>query len=154
MTVESEPTTPNPPGTVRAAFWTLIASAVIRVLFAILTIASWNAFVNEAVAHPLAHTSADQMRSYAHTVLTENIIVDLVFGGLWVLAAYLVRGGRNWARLTLTVIVVLFGIFDILNGTDLYTLISVLIELVAVGMLYLPASREYFAATKADKRIA
>jgi hypothetical protein len=153
VTVESEPTTPEPPGPVRASFWTLIASAVIRVIFAIITIASWNAFVNEAVQHLPAHTTAEQMRGYAHTVLTENIIVDLVFGGLWVLFAYLIRNGRNWARLTLTVIVVVFGIFDILNGTDLYTLISVLIELVAVGMLYLPASREYYAATKAAKQI-
>lgn len=151
MTLASEPTAANPPGPVRAAFWTLIASAAIRVLFAVLTVASWSAFVSEAVAHPSANTSADQMRTYAHTVLIENIVLDLVFAGLWVLFAYKVRAGRNWARLTLTVIVVLFGIFDILNGTDLYTLVSVLVELVAVGLLYLPASREFFAAMKVSK---
>jgi uncharacterized membrane protein (DUF2068 family) len=73
----------------------------------------------------------------------------VVFGALYVVLAFMIRAGRNWARLSVTAVVVVFGVFDILNGPDVVTLISVLIELVAVGLLYLQRSKDFFAAVKA-----
>ncbi len=69
------------------------------------------------------------------------------------LFAFLMRRGRNWARLTITAIVALFAVLGVLNGSDLFTLVSVLIELVAVGLLYLRSSKAYFTAMRAHYRL-
>jgi hypothetical protein len=134
---------------VRVSFWILLFSALLRFFFAVVTIATWNSLVDQALRDLPANVTAAQMRTEMHTLLTANLVLDIVFGLLYVLFAYMVRAGRNWARLTVTAIVVVFGLFDILNGTDVFTLISVLLELVAVGLLYAPTSRAFFAAVKA-----
>jgi hypothetical protein len=153
--VESEPTAESAspvvtaPTTVRVSFWILMFSALLRFFFAMVTAVTWNSLVDRAVQTLPAGVTAAQMRSEMHTLLIANIVLDVVFGVLYVLFAYMVRAGRNWARLAVTAVVLVFGLFDILNGTDVFTLFSVLLELVAVGVLYAPTSRAYFATVKA-----
>jgi len=133
-----------------ASFWMLIVSAGLRFLVAVVTVVTWNSEVNTLLRQPRpAHTTLDQARSTIHQYLIVIIALDMVFALLYVLFAYLVRSGRNWARLTITAVVAVFAIFTLLNGGSLYTLISVLIELVAVGLLYLRPAKEFFAAVKA-----
>jgi hypothetical protein len=136
----------KPPTPVVASFWILVVSAALRVIIAAITLASWNSIIDQQLRNPLpAHTTAAQARAALHTYLTYNVVLDLVFGALYVLFAYMIRAGRNWARVTMTAIVVVFGLFDIFGGTSVITLVSVLIELVAVALLYTQTSRGYFA---------
>jgi hypothetical protein len=151
VTTEAELVRPTPPGPVRASFWILIVSAAFRVFIAILTVASWNSVIDSAMKQVPKGTTRAQWLSDVHTILIANIVLDLVFAGLYVLFAYMVRQGRNWARLTITGIVVLFGLYDIFTSSNLITLISVIVELVAVGLLYLQASKAYFAEIRAQK---
>jgi hypothetical protein len=130
------------------SFWILIASAALRVFAAVLTWASWNSIIDTAMKSVPKGMSAAQWRSEIHTLLIANIVLDLVFAGLYVLFAYKIREGRNWARITITGIVVVFGLYDILTGATAFTLVSVIIELVAVSLLYLASSKEFFAAAK------
>ena len=132
----------------RAAFWLLIVSAALRVFVAVLLLATFQQTIDTAVANPPPGDTAAQVRQYAPTSLTALIVEEFVFAALWVVFAYLVRREKNWARVTLMVLVVLYCIFILFTGTNLYTLVSVLIALVAVGMLYLPSSRAYFAAVR------
>lgn len=147
----ADPGTPvaAPPLQVRVSFWILIVSAALRFLIAVLLVVSWNRLIDNALAQIPVGTTPAQLRSEMHTYLIANLALDLVFGGLYVLFAYMVRAGRNWARLTITAIVVVFGLYDLLEGSDLITVASVLVELVAIGLLYVPASREYFSTMKA-----
>jgi hypothetical protein len=141
----------TPPTQVIASFWILIASAALRVVIVAITLASWQRLIDAQLRNPLpANTTAAQARDAMQTYLTYNVVLDLVFGGLYVLFAYMIRKGRNWARLTMTAIVVLFGLFDVLGGTDGITLISVIIELVAVALLFMPASKAYFAKVRPE----
>lgn len=146
VTTASEPIRATPPGPVRASFWILIASAALRLVVVIPLVATWNA-QTAAVMKGLHYNS-----SQAHSFLIANIVLDVLFCGIYVLFAYMIRNGRNWARITLTVIIVVFGLYSILSSADVYTLASVIIELVAVGLLYMTSSKEYFAAVKAGKQ--
>lgn len=145
----------TPPGPVVVSFWILIVSAALRVLIAVLTLTQYDAIV-AAQLHPLPKgMTVAQATQAIHTYLTANLILDLVFAGLYVLFAFLVRAGHNWARLTVTGVIVVFGLFALLNsttsGTDIVTVLSVLIELVAVALLYLPNSKPYFAPGSAAR---
>ncbi|HEX4700915.1 MAG TPA: hypothetical protein VH352_02200 [Pseudonocardiaceae bacterium] len=143
---EPRPALPTP---VVVSFWILIVSAALRFFFAVVTAVNWTALINDVLQHLPAHTSPAQVRSDMHNILIAEIVLDVVFGALYVVLAFMIRAGRNWARLSVTAVVVVFGVFDILNGPDVVTLISVLIELVAVGLLYLQRSKDFFAAVKA-----
>lgn len=141
----------KPPTQVIVSFWILIASAALRVVIAAITLASWQSIIDTQLHNPLPpNTTAAQAQAAFQNYLTYNVVLDLVFGGLYVLFAYRIRAGRNWARLTMTAIVVIFGLFDILGGTDGITLISVIIELVAVGLLFMRPSKEYFAKVRPE----
>jgi hypothetical protein len=141
----------QPPTQVIASFWILIASAALRVVIVAIILASWQSLIDVQLRNPLpANTTTAQARDAMQTYLTYNVVLDIVFAGLYVLFAYLIRKGRNWARLTMTAIVVLFGLFDILGGTDGITLVSVIIELVAVALLFMPASKAYFAKPRPE----
>jgi hypothetical protein len=141
---------PPPPTPVVASFWILLASAALWFLIAVSSVVTWNSEVNTLLRQPRpANTTLNQALSTIHEYLIVNLALDVVVAVLYVLFAFMVRSGRNWARLTITAIVGLFAILGILNGANLYSLIIVLIGLVAVGLLYLRRSKEFFAAVKA-----
>jgi hypothetical protein len=148
-TVES--TAPlQPPTLVVASFWMLLVSAAVWFLIAVSSVVSWNSEVNTLLQQPRpANTTLAQALGTIHEYLIVNLALDGVVALLYLLFAFMVRSGRNWARLTITGIVALFAVFGVLNGTNLYSLIIVLIGLVAVGLLYPRRAKEYFAAVKA-----
>jgi hypothetical protein len=135
VTTSDEPTAA--PGPVRAAFWILVASAALSVLAAVTTLASFDTILAGAVRQGAS-------RDTLHAYLVVNIALDLAFAAVYVLLGLRVRAGANWARITVTVIVVVFALFDILTGTNLITVVAILAELVAVGLLYLRTSSPYF----------
>lgn len=142
MTTPDEPAAA--PGPVRAAFWILVASAALSVLAAITTLASFDSILSSAVRQGAS-------RDALHTYLVVNIALDFVFAAGYVLLGLRVRAGVNWARVTVTAIVVVFALFDILTGTNLITVVAILVELVAVGLLYLPASSPYFTPDRRQR---
>ncbi|HEX4726087.1 MAG TPA: hypothetical protein VH333_26500 [Pseudonocardiaceae bacterium] len=147
------PVVPPVPTSVVVSYWILLVSAAINVLIVVITLATWNKVVNQLLTQPRpAGTTLAQAQSAIHSYLIANLILDVAFAALYVLFAILMRRGRNWARLTITAIVVVFALLGILNGSDLFTLISVLLELVAVGLLYTKPAKAYFAATRAASR--
>ncbi|HEY3751253.1 MAG TPA: hypothetical protein VGL80_18840 [Pseudonocardiaceae bacterium] len=146
MTSNNTESTTKPPGPVLISFWILIASAALRAVIAVITLADWQGFVNAQLRNPLpANTTVVQAREAIHTFLTVNVTLDLLFAVLYVFCAYKIKVGRNWARIALTVVVVLFALFNILGGTDIVTVISILVELVAVALLYTPTAKPFFA---------
>ncbi|HYS39066.1 MAG TPA: hypothetical protein VEO01_25905 [Pseudonocardiaceae bacterium] len=149
--VPSTTATPlQPPTPVVASFWMLITSAALWSFIVVTTLVSWNSEVDILLQQPRpSNVTRNQALSTIHEYLIVNLALDVVFALLYVLFAFMVRAGRNWARLSITAVVALFAIFGILSGATLYSLIIVLIGLVAVGLLYLRRSKEFFAAVKA-----
>jgi hypothetical protein len=140
----------QPPTQVVVSFWLLIASAALWFLIAVTSAVTWNSEVSLLLQQPRpAGTTAGQALSTIHEYLIVMLALDVVVAVLYLLFGFMVRSGRNWARLTITGIVALFAIFGILNGANLFSLIIVLVGLVAIGLLYTRRSKEYFAAVKA-----
>ncbi|MGH3322115.1 MAG: hypothetical protein ACRDN9_18465 [Streptosporangiaceae bacterium] len=79
------------------------------------------------------------------------VLVAIILGGLFLWLAIMTRKGRNWARITSTVLLAL-GIISALSGLGgggpvaLLYLIQLLIEIAVLVLLWLRPSREYFGA--------
>jgi hypothetical protein len=152
---DEPPTRAKRPVPVTISFWILIFSAVLDILSGVVTLATYQDAVNAALkTTPPSGTSMAQWESYIHTVLNISLALDLVFGAMYVLFAFMIRAGRNWARLTATGVVILFGLLTIFTGaSDILSLVSILVEVIAIGLLYAPSSRDYFASAKAANQL-
>ena len=86
-----------------------------------------------------------------------GVIFSLLFIGLFVLFAYKMRAGRNWARITLTVlgglsvVSTLFGLSSASGVHLVVALIQMVLILVAIYFMYRPDANQYFAASKARR---
>lgn len=146
----SEPPKPVVPRSVVASYWMLLVSATLRLLLVIFTLAAWNTIINQLVQQRPAGTTADQARSAIHNNLITYLGLYVVFAALYVAFAILMRRGRNWARLSITAMVAVFAVIGLLNqAVDLYTLLTIFIDLAAVGLLYTRPAKEYFGAGRA-----
>jgi hypothetical protein len=142
----------RPPTPVLVSFWIWVVSAVLTVIAALITLTEHDAILDTVRQHPPAGLQPDQYDSYVQTLIVTTLITAVVLGALDVFFAIKVRAGRNWARLVLTILTVLFGLYDLTSGASLATLISVVVSLVAVVLLYVPRSRDFFAAGKSANR--
>jgi hypothetical protein len=151
--VELEPpVVPAVPTSVVVSYWILIGCAAVNVLIVAITLLTWTRVIDQLTAQPQPDGTTLTV-SQVHSTLIENLVLNLIFAGLFVLFAILMRRGRNWARLAITAIVVAFALLAVLNGAGRVTLISVLLELVAVSMLYTKPAKAYFVAAKAASRL-
>ncbi|CAM5429113.1 hypothetical protein [Leifsonia shinshuensis] len=144
------------PSTVNAAFWLYVASAVLSVIGGIVTIAtapgSKGAIIRQLQTSRanLNGQSLDQIANAAVGVAIGVSIVTLIFWAItFVLFAFFMRRGANWARIVLTVLTVL-SLFNIIPGFP-FGLLQVLASIVAVILIWLRPSSAWFAAIKASK---
>lgn len=142
-----------PPTPVLVSFWIWIAGAALSVIGGVIEIFQRNAIINSLAKAKPAGVSRDQYPQIANLTITVTVIVALVFAALYVLFAFRIREGRNWARGVLTVLTVLGVVYDVLdvNSLSLSTIVSALIAIVAVILLYVPASSAFFAAVRARR---
>lgn len=131
------------PKMVNNAFWMIVAAGVLWLVSLLIAI--------PALDDPaMRSTFEEQMRAGGADVDFESVkpvligmmvVVGLIGAGLYALVAFNVRKGKNWARILGTVLAALsiFSLFPFSIGT-----ISGLLGIVAIIMLYLPASAPYF----------
>ena len=144
------------PTTINAAFWLYIASAVLSVIGGIVTVVG--AGSNRAAAlRQLANSNVDLHGQSAQQVVEAVIafaigwsIVTLIFWAIvFVLFAFFLRRGANWARIVLTVLTAL-SLLNVIPGFP-FGLLQVLAAIVAVVLIWLSPSTAWFAAIKASK---
>ncbi|WP_233265574.1 hypothetical protein [Leifsonia sp. AG29] len=144
-----------PPRTVNIAFWLYIASAVLSVISGILTIILISSQRDQQLrvlqdqgnlqgANP--NTLVDAIQA---TVITLSIVTLIFWAVTFVLFAFFARRGAGWARIVLTVLTVL-SLLNLLAGYGVGAL-QVIASIVAIVLLWLRPSSEYFAAVKASK---
>lgn len=141
-----QPTALRPPAPVLAAFWIWIAGAVLSLVFAVITPREKSAIVDALNRAKPPNIAPSQYDEYANVLITTTIVTLVLFAALYVFFAYKVRAGRNWARMTLTVLVIIGVAYDAYTGALLSSGLGLLISLVAVILVYLPSASAYFAA--------
>jgi hypothetical protein len=145
----------GPPRTVNIAFWLYVASAVLSVISGILTIILISTQRDQQLrvlqqqgnlqgANP--NTLVDAIQA---TVITLSIVTLIFWAVTFVLFAFFARRGAGWARIVLTVLTAL-SLLNLLAGYGVGAL-QVIASIVAIVLLWLRPSSEYFAAVKASK---
>ncbi len=155
-----------PPGSVNGAFFIYLIAAVLAVIGIILTLTSnvWE----QAIADSGADTSGVNVHSLVNTVKIVSVVFGVIFIALYLLFAFKMRAGRNWARIVLTVLSALSIISSVsttttavtVNGhvykstsTQLTGWIGVILAVIAIVLMYLPASNAYYKASKASRQL-
>jgi preprotein translocase subunit SecG len=138
----------RPPVPVQVAFWIWIASAVLSLVFAVLIPRQKSAIVDALNNAKPQGIAPSQYVQYANTLVVTTIVTLVLFALLYVFFAYKVRVGRNWARMTLTVLLVVGFVYYAYTGTLLSNGLGLLISVIALVLVYLPAANAYFAARR------
>ncbi len=141
----------RPPGSVIAAFWIILAQVVLSLV---------------GVALLFTDSGADTLRTELEKRdlpdgMTVDQLVNLARGvaaGVVVLVAVLVvffavkmRGGRNWARVTLTVLSALLVVSTLSGARSGVGLVGLVIAIVAIVLMYLAPSNSYFRAATGQR---
>ncbi|MEV7572029.1 hypothetical protein AB0P28_02915 [Pseudarthrobacter sp. NPDC089323] len=133
------------PQLVNISFWLLIASAVIFVVSLLTGLTQ----LDDPMFRQIFE---DQMEAGGATGVTYEDIKGIIAGtlvvfaiigaGLYLLVAFFVRKGKNWARILGTVFAALsiFGLF----GPPTIGTLGTLLGIAAIVLLYLPAAAPYF----------
>ncbi len=102
-------------------------------------------------------TSPADVESAANTVKTFAVVGGLLFTALYLLFVFMMRAGKNWARITLAVLG-LIGIIGTLTQLQsvgamsvVFGFIQVILILGAAYFMFRPDANQYFAAHKARR---
>jgi len=160
------PPEPPRPRTVDLAFWCWILTTVISLLGLILTLTSpvWDDAIEAGVrSSGRATIDVQTLVSVSKTIL---IVVFLISIAIYLLFAFKMRAGRNWARITLTVFGALTILSSLMPATGSVTVnsetysagsrgpswIAAVVALVAIILMFVGESNRYFADSKAYRQ--
>ena len=142
------------PTVVTVSFWLYVLSAVLSVANGIVTLSSMGAARQAALDQVQSRGTVDDQT--AQTIVDSIIafavtwsIVTLIFWAIaFVLFAFFMRRGANWARIVLTVLTALslFNVLIVWFGP-----LQVLASIAALVLIWLRPATEWFAAVKASK---
>ena len=149
---------PTAPREVVIAFWLIIAAAVLTAIEMLTELADLDGTMATVLNDPSVREAlGEQGGQFSDAELAEMmsgtagvfiVITAVIAVGLYLMVAFGVKAGKNWARITGAVFAALslFGLFNIWFGT-----LSVLLGIAAIVLLFLPESNRFFQATKAHK---
>src|ERR1700712_1287690 len=152
-----------PPGSVNGAFFIYVLAALVALVGIILTLSSnvWT----EAIAANV-NTSGTNVQTLVNAAKISTAVVGVIFLALYLFFAFKMRAGRNWARIVLTVLSALSIISSFSpsatvtvnghvyksTGTQFVGWIGVVLAIVAIVLMFLPASNAYFSASRAARQ--
>lgn len=112
----------------------------------------WEQALQESAAS--ADAQGINVNTLVNGVKLASIVVAVIFVGLYLLFAMKMRAGRNWARIVLTVLSALSIVSAASRATSsqLFGWIGAALAVVAIVLMFLPASSAYFAASKAARQ--
>jgi hypothetical protein len=155
-TALDEPSSPEAPGSVVAAFWLYLLSAVVGIVGAVLAMANRQSITdaarqaNQDSGGKLTETQIDQGVTI---IIVGALVFAVVVALLYLLFAFKLKAGRNWARVVLTILTVLSVIaLFVTKGTTAITYVGDAAAVIATVMAFLPRSNAYFAAAKRVRR--
>lgn len=162
-------TAPNPPAadrplTLTLAFWLSAVVGLLGIIGGIVDIAGGKSAINKALSKEgidsdLARSVAGAALDSAYHTLVTRAVIAIVAGALVLAFALAARNAATWARVTLTVFLA-FGMcagsglqlrdHDVLPSISLLAAsLSPLLSIVAIVLLFLPATNRYAGRGKA-----
>ncbi|MDQ0922136.1 hypothetical protein QF038_000644 [Pseudarthrobacter sp. W1I19] len=132
------------PQLVNISFWLLIASAAIFVISMLTGLTQLDdPLFRQTFEQQVEGTGAGVTYEDIKGVIAGTLVVFAILGlALYLLVAFFVRKGKNWARILGTVFAAL-SIFGLFGPPSIGTL-GTLLGIAAIVLLYLPASAPYF----------
>ncbi|MBS1674283.1 MAG: hypothetical protein JSS74_09990 [Actinobacteria bacterium] len=127
------------PTAVKISFWIFLLGAVLEVVAGVIIL---GAGITAAAA---GDTLTIGTTPASGPVLIATGVIALVIVAVELLVLWKMKAGRNWARVLLTVLEVL-SIIGVFTGTNGVGILAVIISVVAVVLMWLPTSNEYFKA--------
>ena len=141
---------PQPSGTagvpqlVNISFWLLLAAAAVFVISMLTGLAQIDdPALRQTFEQQMKDSGAGVTYDDLKGVIAGTLVVFAILGaGLYLLVAFFVRKGKNWARILGTVFAALsvFGLFGVPSLATLGTVLGI----AAIVLLYLPAAAPYF----------
>ena len=145
---------PEPPRTVQNAVKFMYAGAAVSAIYLIASLATVGNLKGD-IHSAQPKLTPSQVNSLSNFLLVSTIVLGLVGIGLWIWMSWANRQGKNWARITSTV---LFGLYTIETFSTLsqtravlalaFAIVIWLIGLGAVILLWRPESTAFFKAPR------
>lgn len=151
------------PGVLTASLWLHVAAAaVLAVGYVLLSVLQFDMIVEELRTDPdLRDAFGDDVEGVAATILAIGGVVLLLVLALWVALAALTARGRQWARITLTVVGVLgatcmlCGAIGTVFEADVAALLVYLLVaglgIAGLVLMWLPASSRWIGRRRAER---
>lgn len=141
-----------PPTEIVASFWCYIGAAVVVLLGGLLYLGQKQTVLDALRNANTTNLTETQLESLASATIVIVVVVAAIIAALYVLFAFKLKSGRNWARIVLTIVAVL----DLLSlvtgrGGAAVGYIGALAAIVGCVLSYLPNASGYFAAVKAAR---
>ncbi len=130
------------PRQVEVAFRLILAAAVIEALLVILGGLALITPAGQSTAGQMLRNAGITDDSLLQPLLITAFVIGAVSVGLYVLLAYQIRRGRNWARITGAVLAGV-SLLSLLQP-DLVTAVQMVLGIVAIILVFLPTVRGYF----------
>jgi hypothetical protein len=152
-----DPTAPRPKS-VDNSFMLWIVNAAISLIGGVIGLFVSSQSVRDAVRKSLEKTSSTVTEADIDTAVnvarTVGVVIGVLFLALYLLFAFKMRAGRNWARIVLLILGVLniLGtVFALANGTTpgvgiAINVVQAVIVIAAVVLMYRPDASQYFAS--------
>ncbi|MEV7094962.1 hypothetical protein AB0M80_19205 [Amycolatopsis sp. NPDC051045] len=145
---------PPRPGTIEAAFWAFIAAPVIGLIGGLLIFAD-----RDKIAATLRDTNRQrggnltdaQIDQTVNVTMITAVVIAVIIAALYLLFAFKLRAGRNWARIVLTVLAALQLISLLTGQSTIGGYLAVLAAVVGVVLSFTGPSNAYIAAVKAQR---
>ena len=148
---------PVPPRDVMTGFWLILAAGLLTLIYLTSTYLS----LADSVSFTMLSDSDRQMvedagmneETFRSVFVTTGVILSLIVLLVYVLIAFLVRRGKNWARILGTVFAALSAVsalLSLLSGLafsspmELIGLLGSLAGIAGIVMLYRPQAKPYF----------
>lgn len=155
MTVPSYPSQPGDgapapypvPSEIMYSFWCYLGSALVWVVSAVMVFGERPALVS-AFRTVYPQFTADQIQSLAQRGIILTFVAFVIIGLLVALFAFRLKQGRNWARITLTVLAVAALVVLLLAGGSFVNLIGELATVAGCVLSFLPKSNAYVNAMR------
>jgi hypothetical protein len=136
------------PGLVNISFWLLIGACALWVASVLMSLSVIDdpALRRQFEARLAAGGSKVDFNSLKGIIVAMVFAMTAIGAGLYLLVAFKIRKGRNWARILGTVLAAfsLLGVLQMNLGTP-----AILAGAAAMVLLYLPAAAPYFRARQA-----
>lgn len=132
---------PPRPREVSMAFWLILAAAALFLVDTFLTAADPLADMPPEMGQQLSAEGLSPA-DLAGMLSAVIVVFGLLFMGLYLLIAFMIRKGRNWARITGTVLAAI-SLLQVANGP--LAVAYVLLGIAGIVLCYLKPSNDYFS---------